>query len=245
MEASSSDLSSSMSELSELLLATGWVQDALQQVTDNAVRAVPVAVGAGLTLQLEDRLGTAAATGPVPRRLDEEQYSRGQGPCLDAAHSGQASLVQDFRNETRWGAYPGVVAAAGMRSLYSEPVWAPGALGALNLYSPLAAGFGAAERAVVKTYADQAALVLTLTLGAGSRVLLTGQLRKALAARAVIDQAVGVLVAQHGCSVAEGFSMLQAASARHDVPLRRAAADIVEAVSTTRTGRHAPEDQVD
>ena len=57
--------------------------------------------------------------------------------------------------------------------LYCEPVWTRGVLGALNLYSPLPAVFGAGERARARIYADQAAITLAAVLRWSSRVTLT------------------------------------------------------------------------
>jgi hypothetical protein len=225
--AGTDDLAVSPGELAALLLATRTVTEALQQVADDAVRHVPAATGCGLTLLINDQLGTAATTGTTPARLDQEQYDRGQGPCLDAAYSGRPTLVADFATEQRWADYPAVATGCGMRSLYSEPVWAPQALGALNLYSPLPGGFGAGEQATARMYADHAAIVLTVVAGWSSEAALTAQLRDALAARGVIDQAVGVLMARRHCRPAEGHRLLEAAAQREAVPLRRLAAGIV------------------
>jgi AmiR/NasT family two-component response regulator len=57
---------------------------------------------------------------------------------------------------------------------------------------------------------------------------LIAQLRGALDSRAVIDQAKGMLIAQHGCSPDEAFAMLCAASARQNRKLRDVATAMVE-----------------
>ncbi len=54
------------------------------------------------------------------------------------------------------------------------------------------------------------------------------QLRQALASRPVIDQAKGMLMAQHGCSADEAFDMLRQASNRGNRKLREIALAIVE-----------------
>ena len=54
------------------------------------------------------------------------------------------------------------------------------------------------------------------------------QLRTALASRAVIDQAKGMLIATHGCSPEEAFATLSAASQRENRKLRDVAAAMVE-----------------
>lgn len=53
------------------------------------------------------------------------------------------------------------------------------------------------------------------------------QLRDALDTRPVIDQAKGMLIAQHGCSAEEAFRMLSSASQRENRKLRDVAAAMV------------------
>ena len=58
-------------------------------------------------------------------------------------------------------------------------------------------------------------------------------LRRALASRPVIDQAKGILMAQHGCSAEEAFDMLSQASQRSNRKLNR----IAEAIIAKGLGR--------
>jgi AmiR/NasT family two-component response regulator len=68
---------------------------------------------------------------------------------------------------------------------------------------------------------------------------LIAQLRAALDSRAVIDQAKGMLIAQHGCSPDEAFAMLCTASMRENRKLRDIATAMVEGASP-RCERHEP-----
>jgi hypothetical protein len=64
-----------------------------------------------------------------------------------------------------------------------------------------------------------------------SYAALTEQLRSSLASRAVIDQALGVIMAQERCPQARAFAILRAASQSANVKLRDIAAAIVTSVS--------------
>ena len=63
------------------------------------------------------------------------------------------------------------------------------------------------------------------------RFSLTNQLRAALASRSVIDQAIGIIVAQERCPAAQAFAILRTASQKRNVKLREIARDIVTSVS--------------
>ena len=54
------------------------------------------------------------------------------------------------------------------------------------------------------------------------------QLREALKSRSAIDQAKGMLIAQHGCTPDEAFEMISAASQRANRKLRDIAVSMVE-----------------
>jgi AmiR/NasT family two-component response regulator len=59
---------------------------------------------------------------------------------------------------------------------------------------------------------------------------LTDQLRSSLTSRAVIYQAIGVIMGQERCTQAKAFEILRAASQRGNVKLRDVASAIVTSV---------------
>jgi hypothetical protein len=48
--------------------------------------------------------------------VDELQYQRGYGPCVDAGRAGQVFLVEDMRSEQRWPDFARHAAAQGVLS---------------------------------------------------------------------------------------------------------------------------------
>jgi GAF domain-containing protein len=123
-------------------------------------------------------------------------------------------------------------AAHGIRSTLSVPLVAEGKqIGALNLYGPVPDAFGADEIRRAESLAANAAGALALAVRQAATVDLTSQLRAALASRAVIDQAIGVIMAQERCSQAEAFAILRAASQNRNVKLRTVATQIVTSVA--------------
>lgn len=82
-----------------------------------------------------------------------------------------------------------------------------------------------------EAFAATAAGALTLAVRQAEQAGLPVQLRSALASRAAIDQAPGIIMARERCTSEEAFGILRAASQHLNLKLRQEAADIVSAVS--------------
>lgn len=165
--------------------------------------------------------------------LDEAQYGAGEGPCLQALHTGREVDAPDLAEETRWVSYPAHNVAQGARATLSLPLTtASGTVGALNLHSRVAHAFQSPQvRQRARELAAQASTLLEVVLRQARQAELNGQLREALSTRAVIDRAVGVLMSQQRGTASEAFALLRAASQRSNRKLRDIASDIVSEVS--------------
>jgi hypothetical protein len=85
------DLRESLAGLSRLTNRLG-LEDLLTRVATYAVRAIPGADGAGLTLLEDDRANTIVATAAFVSEIDDIQYGIGQGPCITAAREGHTVM---------------------------------------------------------------------------------------------------------------------------------------------------------
>jgi hypothetical protein len=65
------------------------LEESLTRVAQFAVRAIPGAEGAGLTLLEENRSDTIVATADFVMQVDDIQYGLRQGPCISAARHRQ------------------------------------------------------------------------------------------------------------------------------------------------------------
>ena len=72
---------------------------------------------------------------------------------------------------------------------------------------------------------------MTLCLRAADQVELNADLRAALVSRAVIDQAIGVVMAENRCSPEEAMAILRSAAGHRKVKLRVVAGTIVAGVT--------------
>lgn len=81
--------------------------------------------------------GTFGSSGELSRRLDEFQFTFGEGPCLDAVAQGSPVLVADLGDpvEQRWPAFRGAVLDEGVSAVFALPVAvASSRIGALDLF---------------------------------------------------------------------------------------------------------------
>ena len=81
--------------------------------------------------------GTFGSSGELSRRLDELQFTFGEGPCIDAVQRGGPVLVGDLGDPTerRWPAFSRALLDSGVRAVFALPVTVSAAhIGALDLY---------------------------------------------------------------------------------------------------------------
>jgi hypothetical protein len=214
--------------LSRIVLGGRPLDQALQEVAVLAGRALPEAPEVSVTLLRAGRARTAAASGPVAVHLDEQQYDDGNGPCLDAAASGGTVRVT---MDDRDGPYPAFREQAqqdGVSHSMSVGIPAAGRItGALNLYSSVGP-FAAESARIAGTFAGVAGLALATVDRHGDAAAVAVQLQQALASRAVINQAQGVLMARLHCSREQAFTQLVQLCEEQGVRLQQIAQVVVD-----------------
>ncbi|GAA3587839.1 GAF and ANTAR domain-containing protein [Nonomuraea rosea] len=226
-------------ELTEVLLATSDIRQALSELAVIAGRITPHAPMAGVTLRWAGQIMTVASSDAHALMIDEIQYDLDEqgGPCVTAINTGQITMVRDIVTEHRWGTYTAQMLTHGVRSIYSHPLNADGqTVAALNLYSPSISqtAFTRPTRQAIKVTAEHTGLLLQAVLRAARQAQLTEQLRTALASREIIHQALGIIMGQQRCTAHEGFELLRRASQNRNRPVYDLAADIVESITGAR-----------
>ncbi|WP_327686546.1 GAF and ANTAR domain-containing protein [Streptomyces sp. NBC_00467] len=203
-----------------LLLETTTMDEFLQALADTGLQ-VSGAEGCGVTMLRQGRPMTVVSAGTSALRLDEKQYGQDDGPCLQALRTGEEVLVSDLRTEGRWGEYPAYAVELGSRSSLSLPIAAHShTAGALNFYAPEPNAFDGFDRKVLRSLAAQATGGIALAQRLADVEEFAEDLQTALKSRAVIDQAIGVIMAQQRCGSEEAFAILRSASQHRNVKLR-------------------------
>jgi GAF domain-containing protein len=221
-----------VAELARLPFDTTTMDAMLQRVAELAKEVIPGVAEASVTLIANDKPSTAACTGGLARDLDESQYGRGHGPCLEAAVGEEIREITDAREETRWPDYARTAVERGSLSSLSVPLPVrEGIHGGLNLYAIEADGFDDDARHTSRAFASYAAVAVhNMHLYESTREQ-AEHLDTAMKTRAVIEQAKGILMSQRRCDAEEAFALLAAASQRANRKLRDIAQAIVDGVT--------------
>jgi GAF domain-containing protein len=225
-------------ELAALLLSTESFDDLLHGVAELSARLIAGATSASITLAERGRVITVAAADGRAKQIDEYQYERGAGPCLEALRTGSVVHVPDMRAERRWGGFATKMLSHGMTGILGVPLMGrDGAVGVLNLYSGGGTGFDERDQHLAQVLAAHAAVALTAALRTYDQVSLTDNLRIALSSRSVIDQAIGIVMSRERCSADEAFDVLRRVSQQRNTKLRHVATELVTAITRAGDGR--------
>lgn len=222
----------SVADLSGLLLSEEDQERTLRRVGDLAVRSIVGCDAVGVTINDGRSPSTGAATGGLVYEVDNFQYDIAEGPCLEAVKTKTIVEVPDMATDQRWPRFAGHAAERGLLSSLSLPLIVRGdALGALNLYAFRPRAFDVADRQTGTMFAAQAAVALANAQTYAASVKVARELREALESRAVIDQAIGILIARNHFDPEEAFTALRVRSQKENRKLRDVASDIVRDAS--------------
>jgi GAF domain-containing protein len=232
VDAAPSDLVDSIAELQRLLLETESVEDFLHGLAGLAAGLLADGLSCGVAVEADGKPVTAACSDEVASQIDEVQYLLAEGPCIDALRRQKMVSVDDTAEEAAWPGFAPQAAAYGIRSCLSVPLTSDDRpMGALNLYSPLPRAFGTDETRLAEEFAGHASGALAVASRLATYTALVDQLRSSLVSRAVIDQALGVIMGQRRCTQSEAFGVLRTASQRRNIKLRELARELVTEVS--------------
>ncbi len=229
------DLHKSFSEVAMALFAADTVEATLQRIVELAERAVDGCEAAGIFLEDDGVITTAAASSPFVVEVDQLQIDTGEGPCLDASRLQSAFFVEDLIDDQRWPTFGPSAVGVGVRSVlaYSLSTARPGAL---NLYAHLPAAFGATDRAQGQLFATLARLAVDSAAERAEGHSRAGNLVDALRTRELIGQAQGILMERERITADQAFGVLRRASQHMNIKLREVAEMLVETGESPNTG---------
>jgi GAF domain/ANTAR domain len=195
-----------------------------------AARAL-AASGAGISVMTEGGVRVvAAASGEASARIDELQFTLGEGPCTDAFSSRRPVFEADLANgePTRWPAYSAAAHEEGVRAVFAFPLQIGAArLGVLDLYREEPGWLSAAELTQALTFADVATTMLLDGQAQAPEGRAAEGLDEALDYHAEVHQAQGMVMVQLSVSLAEALALMRAYAYSDDRSLGEVARDVV------------------
>jgi transcriptional regulator with GAF, ATPase, and Fis domain len=232
------ELVDSLIELTLRMTEDASVRDTLHSILALALGLVPGCDAASVTvIDGKGQPSTIVATDDQTQELDRRQYALGDGPCLDAARRQQVNRWTLGEAVQRWPEFTGVATELGLHSYLAAGLGtAERPLGALNLSSRSPDGFDHLDEKVVALFTAPATAAIMVAGRYAEAHELAGQLQQAMQSRSVIDQALGIIMAESRCTAGEAFATLSRASNNRSMKLRELAAEIVGRVTGGQAG---------
>jgi transcriptional regulator with GAF, ATPase, and Fis domain len=228
--------------LSTVLMGASPLSVTLTEVAAFAASSIPGADGVGLTMLEPAGPDTMVASTDFVRAVDEVQYGLGEGPCIEAVEVRRTQVCGSLGGEARWPRFGPRAGRMGVHSALSLPLMVAGqVVGALNVYGHRRDAFSSEAILIGEQFSIPAAVTV-----ANARVLeqtrrLAQQLEQALGSRAVIDQAIGILMSRTGGSADEAFESLRSISRLEGTKVADVARTLVaQAVTRARARRAVP-----
>jgi hypothetical protein len=230
-------------ELAVEIARLGVVRDSseagtLRRVTELAARAVVGCAGAtsvrwapsvtGATSSraaLEPRL--AAASHPDLAELVDVQLARGEGPIVDVERTRAPLSCEDTLAETRWPVHTAAMLRRGVRCFTTTVHENGDMLVTLTLYGVMPGALDPGRLAMAALLVAQGGAAVSNTQEYDHAHRTAVQLREAVATRAVVDQAKGILMHALGCDAETAFGELRRISQTRHMKLTAIAQRIV------------------
>jgi GAF domain-containing protein len=218
--------------LGRMKLGETDLKGVLDQVAHLAKRTIPGAAEVSVTLLSAKDARTAASTGQLALTLDDCQYRKGHGPCLEASATHSTVSLPDMATEKRWPDW--AAQALGARVHSSLSIGLPiheQVTGALNVYATKPEAFDSDAVVLGQTFAGYAAVALANAHLYDTQATLAQQMQAAMQSRAVIEQAKGIIMGSRRCTADEAFAILTRLSQDTNRKLRDVAAAVVASVT--------------
>ena len=203
---------------------TSEVGRQLQQLCVACVQATEVD-GAGLAVFAGDGTPeTVFATNAVAQRIEDLQFTTGEGPCMDAARSGAPVLTPSVElvSKGRWSGLAMELVEAGVGAIFAFPLRIGAvSLGTLDLHRHTPGELSDKQLAMALQTVDHAsAVLLAVTAQALDSPPETTY-------RMVVHQAAGMAMVQLDTTIEEALLRMRATAYAEAISINELAADLV------------------
>ncbi len=189
--------------------------------------------GAGISVMTgEGSAGTVSASDELAARVEEWQFSYGEGPCRDAYDTNLPVLIADLADGSdgrseRWPVFGDAVRKSGIQAMFAFPLRVgTRTFGVLDLFRDEVGRLSSAQVNLASALADVAAGSL-LQLSDMSTGLLVDSAVDRSEYRLVVHQAAGMVSVQLGVSTAEALVRLRARAFADGRTVSALATDVV------------------
>jgi GAF domain-containing protein len=214
-------------EAAELVSLSHGEAKSLSKLAELAVRQVPGCAAAHATIWRGDELTAVAASHPDAAELVDLETVTGPGPLLTAVRDGRPVSCRDALDEERWPWWAAEALRRGLRSSVHLVRKSSSTALVLALFGVRPRALDADGVPMAEMLARFGSTVFANSLAYGQAQRTATQLKDSVAARAVTDQAKGILMHALGCDADEALRFLRRESQRTHVKVTEVAARVI------------------
>ncbi len=226
------EIVATLKEVTALIAAATALDDAAVGLAKAVGAVLPSHIRCGVTLVSEGTPAVLASPEVPDEVLDEILYCDGDGPCMAAIRARDIVVSPDLAAESRWPVWTGLARRHGIEGVISYPFDVDTlTLGAINLYADRSHGLADDVPMIAMLVADHASLMLRVRR---QQFQQDDQLTRSLEApvgEAVVERAIGIVMAQRGCPPEQALRHLHEAATHLGVGLVVVAERLVQTVS--------------
>jgi hypothetical protein len=217
-------------EAAELLsLTNAGEARSLYKLAKMAAWQIPGCAGANVAVWYDQEFVNIAATHPDLAELADLQLQAGRGPLIEAAESRALVSCPDTLDETRWPEYADAALRRGVRCSVHMVRDQPRTVLVLSLFGVRPRVLDTADNPMADTLAAFGGAMLANASAYTEAQLIASQLKDAVVARSVVDQAKGILMHALGCDADDALRRLRAESQRRHIKVTEVARQVVDA----------------
>ncbi|MEU5987818.1 ANTAR domain-containing protein [Spirillospora sp. NPDC047418] len=210
--------------LPRAVAGAGWAVPGTVPPLDDAAET---SVDAGATEEPRPEPLATAASHPDLAEVTDRQLSRGHGPVFDVVRGRRVLTSDDILAETRWPESMSDMLRRGVRCFTTTPHVNPPVLVTLTLYGVTPKSLGHGRHALASLLIAQGTAAVSNSQQYDDVHRTAVQLQEAVEARAIVDQAKGILMHALGCDADEAFTEMRRISQTRHVKLTALAQRIV------------------
>jgi ANTAR domain len=214
-------------EATELVSLSNGEAKSLSKLAELAVRQVPGCAAAHATIWRGGELAAAAASHPDAAELIDLEISGGEGPLTAAVREGRPVSCRDALDAGQWPWWAGEALRRGLRSSIHLVRQSSSITLVLALFGVRPGALDADGVPMAETLARFGSTLFANSLAYGQAQRTATQLKDSVAARAVTDQAKGILMHALGCDADEALRYLRRESQRRHVKVTEVAARVI------------------
>jgi hypothetical protein len=214
-------------EAADLVRLSNGEVKSLNKLAELAVRQVPGCAAAHAAIWRDGELVQAAATHPDAAELADLAVRTRRGPILTAMQAGTQVSCPDTLEEDRWPRWAQEALCRGVRCSAHLVRQLPPITLVLSLFGVRPGGLDAGSAPMAEMLARFGGTVFANTLAFGEAQRTATQLKDSVAARAITDQAKGILMHALSCDADEALRFMRRESQRRHLKVTEVAAMII------------------